>query len=72
MSMIQENIDFLKSMVSERRDLYSIFSFLSESLDVMRTNLQDLEIPDGEIYLKIENLLDDLESVDYLLDSYNS
>ncbi|MCB1145036.1 MAG: hypothetical protein KDK54_22510 [Leptospiraceae bacterium] len=70
--MIQENIDFLKSMVSERRDLYSIFSFLSESLDVMRTNLQDLEIPDGEIYLKIENLLDDLESVDYLLDSYNS
>ena len=61
-----------KSMVSERRDLYSIFSFLSESLDVMRTNLQDLEIPDGEIYLKIENLLDDLESVDYLLDSYNS
>lgn len=31
--MIQENIDFLKRMVAEKRDIYSILSFLSESLD---------------------------------------
>lgn len=37
--MIEENIRFLKDMVGNRRDLYSILSFLSETIDTMRTDL---------------------------------
>ncbi len=69
--MIEENLDFLQKMIKQKRDLYSIVSFLSESLDTMRTHLQD----DGEyqgknseqIYARLKTIVKEIQYLDKLL-----
>ena len=65
--MIRENLSFLKQMVQEKRDLYSIFSFLSESIDVLRTPMLNQSHPAPEVYIQIEEIIENLEILDELL-----
>ena len=61
--MIEENIRFLKDMVGNRRDLYSILSFLSETIDTMRTDLIGRTGPDA-VYAHLTALLAELDAID--------
>lgn len=61
--MIEENIRFLQDMVKNRRDLYSILSFLSETIDTMRTDLIGRTGPDA-VYAHLTALLAELDAID--------
>jgi len=70
--MIKENIDFLRKMVWDKRDLYSILSFLSESIDTLRTDLMGYHPSSDDVYFHLENILNELISLDNSIDSYKS
>lgn len=62
--MIKENLDYLNRMIAEKRELYAIFSFLSETIDTMRTHLMDIHSTDDEIYAPLTKIVQELERVD--------
>lgn len=67
--MIQENISFIKKMIEQKRDLYAIFSFLSESLDIMRTHLQGVDDYSASTQKLLHKFVEELSQLDESLDS---
>ena len=55
-------------MIEERRNLYSILSFMGESIDSMRTFVSEKPIVSDLIYSQLKKIINEFEQLDKFMD----
>jgi hypothetical protein len=68
--MIKENIDLIQSLVKNRKSMYGILSFTSDTFEIIKSNVYDIDLSEEEqvIFNKaMKSILKGMYEIDSLL-----